>query len=189
MRVYALIAHDKEKSLTRHVFNSVTDYLKKSGAEVDMLDLYQQADQIPFYWHNKEKLHSFPFFQENKERFMTADRLLISFPVYWYSVPGILKCWIDLITSFAWKYEQGFYAKPLHHIQKGLFLSATMTPNWFNRFILGNPAQNQIKQTCKFIGIYQNQFYNIGSTRHLNDEKVKAHIKKILQLADSFIAN
>lgn len=180
MRILAIIAHDKKPSLTHSLFDDAVSYMRDNGYEVDVLDLYDRADDIPFFWHDKTKLESYPFFQENKERFMAADRLFIIFPVYWYSVPGILKCWIDLITSFAWKYEQGFYARPLHKITKTLFVSITLYPQWFVKIILRNPAMNQLKQTFKYMGIYHQDFFTVYDVKNMN-EKLYAHTRSKLQ--------
>lgn len=188
MRIYAIVAHDRKNSLTQELFHSLLNYLTpKKNITLDILDLYDRANDIPFYWSDFEKLSSYPFFQENKERFMKADRLIIAFPVYWYSTPGILKCWIDLITKFAWDYEQGFYAKPLHSIRKTLVISTTMSPSWYNRYILGNPAHHQLKYTFKWMGIFDQLFYEIGNTKQLTDKKFSEHIKNIYTLGDKLL--
>lgn len=185
MHIYAIVAHDKKDSLTHQTFDALINYLKaKKDISLDILDLYERADDIPFYWSDFNKLSSFPFFHENKERFMKADRLIIFFPVYWYSTPGILKCWIDLITKYAWSYEQGFCARPLHAIRKALVVNTSMSPSWYNKYILRNPAHSQLKQTFTFMGIYDQLFYEIGNTKQLTDKKVSEHIKNIYILGE-----
>jgi len=118
MRVYAILAHDKKDSLNCHLFSQTIKYLELKEIEVDPLNLYDYEKDIPFYSHDKKNLEKNSFFKENKKRFMLADRLVIVHPIYWYSVPGILKTWMDLITNFAWKYEGKPYAKALHKIKK-----------------------------------------------------------------------
>lgn len=34
----------------------------------------------------------------------TADRVVWKFPVYWYSVPVLLKAWEDVVVSYGWAY-------------------------------------------------------------------------------------
>jgi len=188
MHIYAVVAHDRKNSLTQKMFHALLNHLSaKKNISIDILDLYDRADDIPFYWSDFEKLSSYPFFHENKERFMKADRLIISFPVHWYSTPGILGCWIDLITNFAWNYEQGFYAKPLHNIRKSLVINSTMSPSWYNRYILGNPVHNQLKQTFKWMGIFDQLFYEIGNTKQLTDKKVSKHLENICTLGERLV--
>ena len=151
---------------------------------VDILDLYQHQSTIPFYVSDRTVLEKNSFYQENKERFMAADRLLIVFPVYWYSTPGILKCWFDLINQFAWKFNGKYRpALPLHKIKKALVINLTLLTRWYNRFILGDPARDQVKKTLQFISI-KPEMYTVDRSTSLTErqlEKHLAHVKKECQ--------
>lgn len=35
------------------------------------------------------------------------DRIILQFPIFWYSVPAILKSWIDEVLSHGWTYGPG----------------------------------------------------------------------------------
>ncbi|GKX61230.1 NAD(P)H-dependent oxidoreductase [Leminorella grimontii] len=39
-------------------------------------------------------------------RIDSADALVLVFPVYWWSMPGIMKGWIDRVFSNGWAYEE-----------------------------------------------------------------------------------
>ncbi|MBD3272792.1 hypothetical protein GF385_00375 [Candidatus Dependentiae bacterium] len=187
MRIYAIIAHDKKDSLNGFIFENIINHLKTKNLDLDILNLYDYADKIPFYFHDKEKLESNEFFQKNKNSILAADRILIVHPIYWYSTPGILKAWIDLITNYAYKYESGVYAKPLHKIKKAMLINTSKAPYLYRKFLTCNTATRQVRETLKFIGINDNIFYEIGSVYKLNDKKVNGHIKSIINKIDKFI--
>jgi len=187
MYIYAILAHDKKDSLNHYLFSQTTKYLETRNMQIDFLNLYDYKDEIPFYSHDRKVLENNNFFQENKKRFMDADTLLIVHPIYWYSVPGILKTWLDLITNFAWKYEGGFYAKPLHKIKKALVINTSMSPKYFRTAWGFDPAMSQLKNMFKFIGLPQYYFYRIGNVGQLSDEKVAEHLEQIFKLADKLI--
>lgn len=184
MRVYAILANHDKNSLSSRIFYQVTDQLIQNGAQVDILDLYERKDEIPFYVGHKPNqsptLYTSTFFQENKERFLMADKLLIVYPIYWYSVPGILKCWFDLITTFAWKFTGKGKTQPLHKIKQAFIINSSMEPWWYRRFLTTNPSRRQISQTFDFIGISNYHFYEIGSTHTLTQEQVADHINTII---------
>jgi NAD(P)H dehydrogenase (quinone) len=183
MRVLAVLAHPNKHSLNAHLFNAAIEQLKKHGAIVDVLNLYEHAHRIPFY--DRTTIHTNEFFLENKERFMAADRLLIVHPVWWYSVPGILKSWLDLITNFAWKYKGGStHAQALHNIKKALVINTAGMSNFVRWFCTRNSATAQVKQTFKFIDLTNAIFYEIGSTDSLTPELIKKHTEKIMSKAD-----
>lgn len=188
MRIYAVVAHDRKDSLTYHIFNELTALLsKQDNVTVDILDLYDHAQEIPFYTHDKTALAANDFYQKNKERFMAADRLLLVFPVYWYSTPGIMKCWIDLITSYAYKYTGKRYAEPLHSIKKVLIINSTMAPWWQNIFIFHNHVNQQLKSTFAFMGIKNITSYTISSVYKKNNDSIQQDLAQIKAAANKFI--
>lgn len=42
-----------------------------------------------------------------KERLLAHDVVVLQHPFYWYSVPPLLKEWIDLVLEFGWAYGPG----------------------------------------------------------------------------------
>lgn len=184
MKVLAILAHHDKNSLSSRIFYRVTDSLTQSGAQVDILDLYERKDEIPFYVSHKPDqsptLHSSPFFHENKDRFLAADKLLIVYPIYWYAVPGILKCWFDLITTFAWKFTGKSKAEPLHKIKHAFIINSSMESWWYRCFLTTNPSRRQISKTFDFIGIPNYHFYEIGSTHKLTQDQTVKHINTII---------
>lgn len=184
MKIYAILAHDKKDSLNNYLFTQITKHLKAKGAEVDILNLYDYETSIPFYSHNKNKLEKNEFFQENKKRFMQANSLLIVYPIYWNTVPGILKCWIDLITNFAWKYKGGKRAEALHKITNALVVSTTSAPLGQN-----DPMHNNsvLKNMFKFINIPKFEFHGIGKVDSITKEETQKNLEKIYKKLDLII--
>jgi putative NADPH-quinone reductase len=183
MQILALVAHDKSTSLTKKIFHHAINIIEKNPhCTVDILDLYERAAEIPFYISDRAQLEAHPFYQENKERFMKADRLLIVFPTYWYSTPGILKCWFDLINQFAWKF-QGTYqsALPLHSIKKAVSINLTITPVWYNWLFLGDPARKQVQLTLKFLAI-EPLMHTVGNSTSLKAAQLEKQLQCIEKL-------
>lgn len=181
VRVYAILAHPNKDSLSGRLFYSTVQHLEKQGAIVDVLDLYEHADRIPLY---SRSLESNAFFQENKQRFMNADRLFIVYPVYWYAVPGALKCWLDLITNFAWKYDGGRAAKPLHSIKKLLIVNSANMPNWVRWFFTRNSATEMVRESFKWMGVTSCKVHEIGNAHKTTAEQAAAHQTKIIKKSD-----
>ncbi len=51
-----------------------------------------------------------------------ADRIVLQFPMYWYSSPALLKQWEDDVFTYGWAY--GSQGKALHGKELGLAVSA-----------------------------------------------------------------
>ena len=192
-KVYAILAHPRKDSLVGTLFYTTVKQMRAAGATVDVLDLYERAPEVLFYEQTLKNTHN-AFFEENKARFMTADRILIMYPVFWYAVPGIMKCWLDLITSYAFTYgpEQctifSNYAIPKHTIKKALVVNSAAMHSWFRWLRTKNSGTEMVKESLKFLSIWNNIFYEIGSTSTLTPDKVQQHQTKILKYSDWLIS-
>ncbi|MBU0552408.1 NAD(P)H-dependent oxidoreductase [Myxococcota bacterium] len=86
---------------------------------------------------------------------VAADQIILQFPLYWYSVPAILKAWIDQVLTYGFAY--GSTGKALHG--KALYLSLTTggpaeayQPEGYNRFTL-DALLTPLRQTAHLCGM------------------------------------
>lgn len=104
-----VVAHHRSDSLTAHTARRATAQLEAAGYRVDLLDLQAEGfdprmtleDQPD--WGNREKPYSAET-QEHMGRILAADIIVAVFPVYWLSVPAILKGWIDRVWNYGFAY-------------------------------------------------------------------------------------
>lgn len=187
MKVYAIFANDNIKGTSYKLFSHAVESLRKDGHDVDVLNLYEREKEIPFFRHDRRHMESNPFYEENKQRFMRADLLLIVFPLFWYSVPAILKAWLDMINGWAYKYEQGLHAQPLHHIKKALVVYSSMQDSKHINEVLHSPVENQLSETCNFIGIPEIEHYLVDSVNNMTDDIMAQHKKAIEKMCATCI--
>ncbi|WP_309055543.1 NAD(P)H oxidoreductase [Streptomyces sp.] len=104
-----VLAHPRSDSLTAQVAARVRARLDEAGHTVDVLDLYAEgfdpalrpADEPD--WEDREKVYS-PVVRDHMDRMLTADDIVVVFPVWWFSVPAILKGWIDRVWNYGFAY-------------------------------------------------------------------------------------
>ena len=182
MKVYAIFANDHTKGTTQKLFNQTVQKLCTLGHEVDILNLYDRKSEIPFFHHDRSFMESNTFYQENKQRFLNADALLLVFPLYWYSVPAIMKSWIDLINAWAYKYESGTTAKPLHKIKHAIIIYSSLQDKQHLTKNLHNPVEQQLSETCRFIGIPNIHVYAVDQVNTITPEKLEQHFQEIFKI-------
>ncbi|MFE5512690.1 NAD(P)H oxidoreductase [Streptomyces sp. NPDC056529] len=104
-----VVAHHRTDSLTAHTARRAAARLEAAGYRIDLLDLHAEgfdprmntADQPD--WGDRDK----PYSDEahaHMERILDADVVVAVFPVYWQSVPAVLKGWIDRVWNYGFAY-------------------------------------------------------------------------------------
>ncbi|MDQ8704407.1 NAD(P)H oxidoreductase [Streptomyces sp. LHD-70] len=104
-----VVAHHRSDSLTAHTARRTAAQLEAAGYRIDLLDLHAEgfdprmnvADQPD--WGNREKAYSDET-HSHMQRILDADVVVAVFPVYWQSVPAILKGWIDRVWNYGFAY-------------------------------------------------------------------------------------
>lgn len=182
MKVYAIFANDNTNGTTHKLFTQAVNSLKEQGDQVDVLNLYDRETEIPFFRHKREEMERHPFYLENKERFLQADTLLLVFPLFWYSVPGIMKTWIDMINAWAYKYESGTTARPLHKIKQAIIIYSSMQDKKDLTKHSVNPVEEQLMQTCTFIGIPRVDIYMVDNVTKMTQENLAEHLEEVSKL-------
>lgn len=126
MNVLIVHAHPEPRSFNGAMKDAAVETLTAKGHEVVVSDLYAQgfrgdagpwdfkarADAGVFNLGN-EQAHAArsdcfaPDIQREIDRVFRADLLILQFPMWWFSVPAIMKGWIDRVFAFGVTYDFG----------------------------------------------------------------------------------
>lgn len=126
MKVLLVFAHPEPRSLNGALRDVAVAELEAQGHEVRVTDLYaegwkSQVDRGDFPgWQPAEPLRvgaaSKQAFassgltgdvQAEIEKLLWADLLILQFPLWWYSMPAILKGWVDRVYAYGFAYGVG----------------------------------------------------------------------------------
>ncbi|MCC9624408.1 NAD(P)H-dependent oxidoreductase [Thalassospira sp. MA62] len=119
-------AHPEPKSLTSALKDVAVETLQSQGHNVKVSDLYAMgwkavADEDDFKSpHDTDRLtyiaeskHAFaegtqsPDIAAEQDKLLWADAVLLSFPLWWYGMPAIMKGWFDRVFAFGFAYGVG----------------------------------------------------------------------------------
>lgn len=126
MRVFIVFAHPEPLSLGGSLLRATVNELEAEGHEVQVSDLYamhwkSQVDRSDFpklaadarlrvAYASGEATFSDTLTDDVKreqEKLMWADTVVLQFPLWWYSMPAILKGWVDRVYSLGFAYGIG----------------------------------------------------------------------------------
>jgi NAD(P)H dehydrogenase (quinone) len=126
MKVLIVLAHPELKSMNGAMFTTAVAALQAAGHEVRTSDLYRMcfnpvSDQrnfttlqnTNFYKQQLEELHAVATngfavdVEAEQQKVEWCDLMIWQFPLWWFSVPGILKGWVDRVFAMGRFYGQG----------------------------------------------------------------------------------
>ncbi|MBT2384468.1 NAD(P)H-dependent oxidoreductase [Streptomyces sp. ISL-11] len=107
-------AHPEPQSFTTAQMTTAAQALREAGYRVDILDLYSDAwapvlareEYAPGEGHFKPQVEQRRAVKDGTldaavkahlDRLLAADLLVLSFPLWWFSLPAILKGWVDRV--------------------------------------------------------------------------------------------
>jgi len=119
MHALIVVSHPLENSLTCGLAKAVAEGIReqngKNSAEIAMLSQegfnpqFSAADMAAFM----QTAPVPPDVAAEQARIDKADALVLVFPIYWWSMPGLLKGWIDRVFTHGWAYEDNANGKVL----------------------------------------------------------------------------
>jgi NAD(P)H dehydrogenase (quinone) len=126
MKILFVFAHPEPQSLSAALRDIAIDELEASGHDVQVSDLYKmrwksEVDRLDFPALEPDQRLSPAAASKNAfttetltddvkaeiEKLLWADVLILQFPLWWFSMPAILKGWIDRVFAFGFAYGVG----------------------------------------------------------------------------------
>jgi len=109
LKTLLVIAHPRRTSLTGQVADAFAAAAAINGHTFEMADLaaegfdpvLREADEPD--WSNSDKVYS-EAVQQEMRRIARNEATVMVFPVWWWSMPALLKGWIDRVWNNGWAY-------------------------------------------------------------------------------------
>jgi NAD(P)H dehydrogenase (quinone) len=126
MNVFIVYAHPEPQSFGHALLKRSIDTLRSCGHQIQVSDLYAMgfnpvASAADFserrfpeaLQYDREQKHAVahdalaPDIRVELDKLLAADLLILQFPLWWFSVPAIMKGWIDRVLVNGIVYGQG----------------------------------------------------------------------------------
>lgn len=127
--IHCVIAHTQSTSLNYALKQAWVDASTRD-CDVSVTDLYE--------WHRGNHPAVQPYeptlpegatalIDSEQQRIESSDLLILQFPMYWFSVPGLMKNYIDQVFRPGFAYPGTFSQSPLHNGRQVLFSVTTQS--------------------------------------------------------------
>lgn len=127
-----------------------------------------------------------PDLEQAQRDILWADHIVIVFPMWWGTVPALLKGFLDrtLLPGFAFKYHNNspFWDKLLKG-RSGRIIFTTDAPSWWNFLVNRDPTIHMMKTAVlKFTGISPVGVTQFTEIKNRKPEVLKSYLEKVYKL-------
>ena len=103
------------------------------------------------------------------------DRIILQFPIWWYSCPSLLKQWLDEVLQYGFSHGEG--GNKLHGKELGLAVSAgggeySYSPESYNLFPL-EQLLRPFEVTASVIGMKYLPIFAVYNAMQITDEELE----------------
>lgn len=155
-RALTLRAHPRKDSFNSALADAWSTGVQEAGADVHVIDVHDlQFDPALIGAHRRE-VPLEPDLQQLQAEIAAAAHVTVAYPVWWGSVPAILKGLFDRVLQPGWAYAVGEGIFPDKGLtgRSGRLLVTMDTPGWYDGLVYGGSARRQVRNaTFHFVGI------------------------------------
>ena len=168
-RILVLLGHPDPKSFNAALADAYVAGARRGGADVQRLNLGELDFDPNLRYGYRRRTELEPDLLEAQRLLRWADHLVWIYPVWWGSVPAMMKGFLDrvLLPGFAFQKRPGSIWWDQFFTEKTARLLFTMDqPPWYYRLRYGRPSTNAMRLvTLKFIGVGRVRTTAIGPLR------------------------
>ena len=181
--------HNTKDSFNSSVRDTFIDEAKKFGHEIDLINLFEEEEQLPFYNSNFTQVPTCIY--EYRERLEKCDVMLMISPCYNLRATAILENFVDICLApkwfFSFKRLVGNWGYPVAGAMKNkrAIMSMTYGGNWFSiQTWFQNIPFRRIKAGVLKLGGMKTsyiRFYEV--LPGMSQKRFDKHMKRVRKLA------
>jgi NAD(P)H dehydrogenase (quinone) len=186
MNILLIYSYPNHEGLNYAIRETVEKNLSDQH-KVDIIDLYQENFNplLTFdHEHRRRDLMNDQETQVYRDKIERADFIIFIFPIWWSSMPAILKGFIDRVFAkgFAYYYK-GLFPVPMLKNKKAWIINTHDSPVLYANFIQKDYGRILSKQILKMCGISTYKHTSLSYIRASSQEKRQKFLDKIASIS------
>lgn len=187
-RVLIINGHPDKESYNFALSQAYIKGATKKNAEIQEINIRELNFNLNLQFGYRKRTELEPDLIDAQEKLKWANHIVWFYPVWWGSVPAIMKGFLDriLLPGFAFnKRQNSLWWDKLFTGKSARIICTLDQPSWYYKWFYGHPSHNAMKKlTLNFIGIKSVKITTIGPIRLSQDKFRKKWLKKIERLGE-----
>ncbi len=186
--ILIITGHPDKESFNYGLADAYRKGAKKSYAEVEEIRIRELNFNPNLQFGYRKRTELEPDLLEAQDKLKRADHIVWIYPVWWGSVPAIMKGFLDrvFLPGFAFKKREGSIWWDKYFTGKTSRIICTLDqPPWYYKWFNGSPSHIAMKKlTMNFIGVKSVKITSIGPIRLSKDKFREKWLNKIEKLGE-----
>lgn len=182
-----IYVHPWEGSLNHAILNKTKEILSKKNEKFQVIDLYEEAFDPVFHASelkyfskgetpNQQVIHYQKMLKE-------SDEIIFIFPIWWFSVPAVLKGFLDKVFLKNYAYiedKNGLMTGLMTHINSVKVITTAQSPKWYISLFKGDGIRKTfISATLQSVGMKQIKWIHEGYVVTSKKERKEKFLKSL----------
>lgn len=186
-----IYCHPYSKSFNHAILETLITNLRNQQRDFTIIDLYQDGFN-PVYSQEELKLYhsggtTDPLVTKYLNMLHNASEVIFITPLWWNSVPGMLKGFIDKVMKEGKGLSHTITKVGIHgeltNIKHTYVFTTSTSPTFYVKLFLGNGIQKIfLNKTLKQLGMKDRHWYNFGGITSSSLNKREKYLLKISRI-------
>ena len=149
MNILVINGHPDKESYCQAIFQTIVENIDSNRHELEMINLNEEEFDPVLRYGYRQRMEDDPFILRSQSLIQWADHLIFVYPIWWSSMPSLLKGWIDRVFtpgiaysannrgSFILNYLRGKQFKKLLKGKTASIYATSMAPTWWYKVFSG----------------------------------------------------
>lgn len=185
-KILIINGHPDKESYNFALVEAYRTGAERSNAEIKQINIRDLDFNPNLQFGYRKRTELEPDLIKSQKMLKWADHIVWVFPVWWASLPAIMKGFLDrvLLPGYAFQKRDNSLWWDKYFTGKTSRIICTMDqPAWYYRFFNGGPSNKAMnKNTLKFIGVKSVKITAIGPVRLSKQEFREKWLQKVVKL-------
>ena len=149
MNILVINEHPDKESYCQAIFQTIVESIDSNRHELEVINLNEEEFDPVLRYGYRQRMEDNPFILRSQELIRWADHFIFVYPIWWSSMPSLLKGWIDRVFtpgiaysannrgSFILNYLRGKQFKKLLKGKTASIYATSMAPTWWYKVFSG----------------------------------------------------
>ena len=188
-KILIINGHPDKESFNFGLSDAYRKGAEKSNAEIKELNIRDLDFNPNLQFGYRKRTELEPDLIDAQSKIKWADHLVWVYPVWWGSVPAIMKGFLDrvLLPGFAFEHrENSVWWDKLLTGKTARIICTLDQPAWYYKLVYRSPSHNAIKKlTLNFIGVRKVRITSFGPIRESKESRRANWLRKVEKLGQS----